>query len=163
MNSADIYKGYIYEVIERFYKNHPENPSLGVLIAGIGPYYIDAPDGMGGTEHAIWTVLDVIYEFYTNNPELNMQDNLYISISNIFNGVEMLSDFRNGMRCLQYQITNQKQNISPFTIDTDTLIDICEKQLPRIKQIYEKAPDYDEICADLDSMLDYMKRGLAPK
>lgn len=150
---------FCYKTIEFIFSREGEH-FLDPLIAGLGPYYMPTSVGMGGEEHSIWALMEGIYNYYKDNPDKPVAEAFYDSIKRLFENVKLRSCYVNAMKALQFQIDYEKEGYAPFTIDTKSLIDICEENFPRIKSLFNKSKDYDEFCNSMDSMLNYLKNGM---
>ena len=108
------------------------------LLGGKLTFCIGVPSENGEIEHSTWAVMEAIYEYYKEHPEVKIDEIMYKSLEEDFSERQYPKHILNEIKMVQYQMMCEKQGTAPFKLDCIKLLNIAAENILEHKDFYQK-------------------------
>lgn len=124
-----------------------------------GIFEIETHNANGEVENSIWAVMEGIYDYYKEHPELEIEEMMNNSFESVFKYDRPPGHVANAIKCIEYQMMCEKQGTAPFKINCMKLLNEAADCILRNKETYQKMGYYDQFEAmDRDIQKNYGAR-----
>jgi len=140
MDSYTRNMNYIRDILQISIKNDTFDKFLLMYPA----YCVNSRDLNGIIKPNVYFTMEAIYEYYRLNPNSYIDDLMYKTLMNFSQNKHGISSVETILWIVQYQLSSEKFNTSPFKIDCQSILNELRKSLIQYKDIYAQSQsDYD--------------------